>query len=453
MAQPVEQPVKSKTLVVRSAVIAALGGLLFGFDTAVISGAERSIQELFQLDGFWHGFTVAIALIGTVVGSLTGGKPADKYGRNSVLMAIAVLYLVSALGSALTSSWIGFLIFRFIGGLGVGASSVIGPMYIAEISPAALRGRLVGLFQFNIVLGILLAFLSNYMVASMVTTDAWRWMLGIESAPALLFLVLIFLLPSSPRWLVLKNRREEAADTLARLGVADVGAQLKVIEESVYSEQHLQTERLFVKRLRVPVMLAILIAFFNQFSGINAIMYYAPRIFEIAGLDHASALFQSVAIGVTNLVFTMLAMSIIDKVGRKTLLLIGSAGTVVSLGLVSTAFFGDEPAGGAVVLVGLLGFIAFFAASQGAVIWVYISEIFPNRTRAKGQTLGSSTHWILAAIISWLFPVVVGGDRMATSYAFAFFTLMMLLQGWVVWRYFPETKGKSLEQIQEEFGL
>lgn len=453
MVQALQHPASGNKLVIRSAVIAALGGLLFGFDTAVISGAERSIQQLFQLDGFWHGFTVAVALIGTVIGALFGGKPADRYGRNTVLMVIAVLFFISALGSALTSSWIGFIIFRFIGGLGVGASSVIGPMYIAEISPAALRGRLVGLFQFNIVLGILLAFLSNYMIASFIEADAWRWMLGIEAVPAFVFLLLILLLPYSPRWLVLKKRNQEAADTLARLGVADVNGQLRIIEESVYSEQHLQTGRLFDKRLKVPVLLAISIAFFNQFSGINAIMYYAPRIFEIAGLDHASALFQSVAIGVTNLVFTMLAMTIIDKVGRKTLLLIGSVGTVISLGLVSTAFFGDDQANGAVVLAGLLGFIAFFAASQGAVIWVYISEIFPNRTRAKGQTLGSSTHWILAALISWLFPVVVGGDRLATSYAFAFFTLMMVLQGFVVWRYFPETKGKSLEQIQNDFGL
>ncbi len=406
------------------------------------------------MDGFWHGFTVSIALIGTVVGALFGGKPADRYGRNAILLVIAVLYLVSAIGSALTSSWTGFLIFRFLGGLGVGASSVIGPMYVAEISPAALRGRLVGLFQFNVVFGILLAFLSNYIVASLVVTeDAWRWMLGIEAVPAIVFFLLIFLLPSSPRWLVLQKRREEAAETLARLGERDVEGQLRTIEESVFSEQHLQSERLFDKRLRVPVMLAILIAFFNQFSGINAIMYYAPRIFEIAGLDRASALFQSVAIGLTNLLFTMLAMTIIDRVGRKKLLLIGSVGTVVSLGLVSTAFFGEEPAGGTVVLIGLLGFIAFFAASQGAVIWVYIAEIFPNRTRAKGQTLGSSTHWILAAVISWVFPIVVGGDRQATSYAFAFFAAMMVLQGWVVWRYFPETKGKSLEQIQEDFGL
>lgn len=437
----------------QSAIIAALGGFLFGFDTAVISGAEKAIQSLFELTGFWHGFTVAIALIGTVVGALIAGKPADKYGRKHVLIIIAVLFFFSAIGSALANRWIAFLFFRFLGGLGVGASSVIGPMYIAEIAPARKRGRLVAMFQLSIVTGILIAFLSNYLIETLTSHVPWRWMLGVESIPAAIFFVLLFFIPATPRWLVMHNKSDEAREIMQKLGAVHINSQLKSIEESISSEVHIKSERLFTKKLSYPVMLALLIAFFNQFSGINAIMYYAPRIFEIGGLPRTSALFQSVAIGITNLLFTILALIIIDKTGRKKLLLTGSIGMLLSLALVALSFL-NQDVEGIVILVGLLGFIAFFAVSQGAVIWVFISEIFPNKVRAKGQTLGSSTHWILAATVSWLFPVFAqSGNRITTGYTFVFFACMMLIQFFVVYRLFPETKEKSLEEIQDEFGL
>ncbi len=443
----------SEAFLWRSAVIAALGGFLFGFDTAVISGAEKAIQTLFQLTGFWHGFTVAIALIGTVVGALVAGKPADKYGRKQLLILIAILFFISAICSALANRWIAFLFFRFLGGLGVGASSVIGPMYIAEIAPARKRGRLVAMFQLSIVTGILVAFLSNYLIETLTFYATWRWMLGVESIPAALFFVLLFFIPPTPRWLVMQNKTEEAREIMQKLGATNISGQLQSIEKSITSDVHIKSERLFTKKLSYPVMLALLIAFFNQFSGINAIMYYAPRIFEVGGLPRTSALFQSVAIGLTNLVFTILALTIIDKTGRKKLLLTGSVGMLLSLALVASSFL-NQQMGGIVILAGLLGFIAFFALSQGAVIWVFISEIFPNKVRAKGQTLGSSAHWILAATVSWLFPVFAQtGNRISTGCAFVFFACMMLIQFFVVYRVFPETKEKSLEEIQDEFGL
>ncbi len=442
----------SSNILSRSAWIAGFGGFLFGFDTAVISGAEKAIQQVFDLNGFWLGFTVAIALIGTIIGAVTAGKPADTFGRKKALMVIALLFMFSALGASLSQSWYGVLIFRFLGGLSVGASSVIGPMYIAEISPAHKRGQLVILFQMNVVTGILLAFLSNYLVAVMADHESWRWMLGVQTLPAALFFALLFLIPETPRWLIMHDREKDAAGILQKLGETDAPGQVAVIQESISSERHIRTEKLFTSKLKLPIMLAFLVAFFNQFSGINAIMYYAPRIFEIAGLDRTSSLFQSVSIGFTNLLFTILAMFIIDRAGRKKLLLIGSAGMVFMLTLVAAGFILPR-LGGAAVLAGLIGFIAFFAVSQGAVIWVFISEIFPNKVRAKGQALGSFTHWVLAALISWLFPVIAAGSAKTTGYAFIFFTAMMLLQIFVVYFLFPETKGKRLEKIQEEFGL
>jgi SP family xylose:H+ symportor-like MFS transporter len=436
----------------RSAWIAGMGGFLFGFDTAVISGAEKSIQQLFQLNGFWLGFTVAIALIGTIIGAVAGGKPADLYGRRKTLMVIALLFMFSALGAALAQSWYGVIIFRFLGGLSVGASSVIGPMYIAEISPAQKRGRLVILFQLNVVTGILLAFLSNFIVAMLTDQSSWRWMLGVQTLPAGIFFALLFAIPETPRWLMMKKDKKQAALVLEKLGETNIDEQIGVIEDSISSEKHIKSERLFTAKLRFPILLAFMIAFFNQFSGINAIMYYAPRIFEIAGLDRTSSLFQSVSIGFTNLVFTILAMFIIDKVGRKKLLLVGALGMVFMLTLVASGFISDR-FGGAAVLLGLLGFIAFFAVSQGAVIWVFISEIFPNKVRAKGQALGSFTHWILAAVISWVFPIIASGGARLTGFAFIFFAAMMLFQFIVVLKVFPETKGKGLEQIQNDMGL
>jgi sugar porter (SP) family MFS transporter len=367
-------------------------------------------------------------------------------------MVIAILFLFSALGAALSQSWYGILVFRFLGGLSVGASSVIGPMYIAEISPAEKRGRLVILFQLNVVTGILLAFLSNYIVAMVTDQASWRWMLGIQTLPAGIFFALLFAIPETPRWLVMKGEKKKAVMILEKLGESDASEQVDVIEESISSDKHIKSERLFTAKLKFPIILAILVAFFNQFSGINAIMYYAPRIFEMAGLDRTSSLFQSVSIGFTNLIFTIVALFIIDRVGRKKLLLIGSIGMVFMLMLVSLGFLLNRFGGGA-VLIGLVGFIAFFASSQGAVIWVFISEIFPNKVRAKGQALGSLTHWLLAALVSWVFPVIAATSSHSTGLAFAFFALMMLLQFFVVYFVFPETKGKRLEQIQNDLGL
>lgn len=435
----------------RNAIVAALGGFLFGFDTAVISGVETSIQQLWSLDKFAHGFTVASALIGTVVGAMVAGQPAEKYGRRRVLQAIGLLYLVTSLVTALTPSWFLFVVFRFLGGVGVGASSVVGPMYISEISPAQRRGRLVALFQFNVVTGILLAFLSNYLLFG-VSEDSWRWMLGVQAFPALLYFVMVFFVPESPRWLMKQNRRSEADAVLASIGEPDVVLASRRIYDSLQSEVGQAKEKLFNGQYNKPIMYAVLLAMFNQLSGINAIMYYAPRIFEMTGLAKDTALLQAISIGLTNMVFTLLAISLIDKYGRKTLLLIGSVGMVVSLGLVAWAFY-TRDFGGFEVMLYLVAFIAFFAFSQGAVIWVFISEIFPNKVRAQGQALGSTTHWVMAAIISWTFPIVAQSSENGGFYSFLLFTVMMFIHGIFAWKVLPETKGKSLEGIQEELHI
>ncbi len=436
------------SLAFRSALVASLGGFLFGFDTAVISGVEKSIQVLWSLDSFSHGFTVAAALIGTVIGSLIAGAPAERYGRKRMLQAIGLLYVVTSLVTALTNSWEAFVFFRFLGGIGVGASSVVGPMYISEIAPAHFRGRLVALFQFNVVSGILIAFVSNYLLDG-ISEYSWRWMLGVQAFPSLIFLSLAFLVPESPRWLIAKHRDHEARVVLERMGENDPDAAMKQIQESGYESDG---ESLFAKKYAKPIFFAVMLAVFNQFSGINAIMYYAPRIFEMTGLTKSGALLQAISIGVTNMVFTLLAIQMIDRFGRRTLLLIGSVGMVVSLGLVANAFFtGDF--GGYMVMVYLIGFIAFFAFSQGAVIWVFIAEIFPNKVRSKGQTLGSFTHWIMAVVVSWTFPIIADGWEYGGAYAFAFFSLMMLAQLFFAWKVLPETKGQSLEGIQQSLGI
>lgn len=431
---------------IRNSIVAALGGFLFGFDTAVISGVEKSIQELWSLTDFWHGFTVSSALFGTVLGSLIAGAPAEKYGRKRMLQAIGVLYLLTSLGTSLTSSWEVFVLFRFLGGIGVGASSVVGPMYISEISPAASRGRLVALFQFNIVSGILIAFVSNYFLFG-VSDEAWRWMLGVQAIPSALYFSLVFLVPESPRWLIKKGRNEEALSVLRKIGEPEPAKALNDVAASLRSEVGKQ-ERLFTKAYSAPIFYAVALAMFNQLAGINAIMYYAPRIFEMTGLAKGGALLQAVSIGVTNMVFTILAISVIDKIGRKTLLIIGSFGMVLSLGLVSWEFFTQDFAGYSIMIY-LIVFIAFFALSQGAVIWVFISEIFPNSVRSKGQTLGSFTHWIMAWIISWTFPIVVESSELGGAYAFAVFAGVSVVQLLFAWKIMPETKGKSLEQIQK----
>ncbi|AWW32770.1 MFS transporter [Echinicola strongylocentroti] len=430
------------------AIVASLGGLLFGFDTAVISGAEQSIKDVFHLEGFAHGFTNAIALIGTIFGAMFAGKPGDAFGRRNTLVVLAVFYAVSALGCAYSSSWEGFLFYRFLGGLGVGASSVLGPMYISEIAPAQYRGRLVGLFQFNIVFGILLAFFSNYIINNLIDQEAWRWMLGVEALPAALFLVLLFTIPQSPRWLVKMGREDEALQVLQKLGTLNPTQTFTEIKDSLYKDQASKKVRLFSKQYSYPLLLAFLLATFNQFSGINAIMYYAPRIFGMTGLAEDTALLQAIAIGLTNMVFTVIAMSVIDKIGRKKLLIIGSVGMIVSLGLTAYSFHVQNFSGYG-VLIYLIGFIASFAFSQGAVIWVFISEIFPNAVRASGQAFGTFVHWFWAAVMTWTFPVVAEMEN-GGAIAFGFFFFAMVLHLWFAVKMLPETKGKSLEQLQKE---
>ncbi|WP_343670361.1 sugar porter family MFS transporter [Chitinophaga sp.] len=432
---------------VRIALIAALGGFLFGFETAVISGAEKTIQQLWALDSFWHGFTVAASLIGTVLGSLLVGAPARIYGRKKVLLTIAVIFVISSIGCASVSAWFLFVFFRFTSGFAVGASSVVGPMYISEIAPAHLRGRLAGMFQLNIVAGIFIAYLTNFLFVGL-GDHAWRWMLGIMVIPSALFWILLRAIPESPRWLILNNREAEAIPVMNRLLETDVNGAIQAIKESVQAHQ----EKLFQGRYMKPVMYAVLLAMFNQLSGINAILYYAPRIFEMAGFDESKAYLQPVYIGAANLLFTMLAMTVIDKFGRKTLMLIGSVGMIVFLGLTAYAFR-DVHAANSNVLIYLIGFIAFFAFSQGAVIWVFISEIFPNSVRSQGGSLGSFTHWIMAAIISWTFPIIVEGSERGGFYSFVFYSGMMLLQLLFILKMMPETKGKSLEAIQKELGI
>ncbi len=441
---------QSRRNVIFSTLVAALGGLLFGFDTAVISGTTEALERVFVLDEFWLGFTVASALLGTIVGAFSVGRPADRYGRKRVLFVLAVLFLASALGTAFAESWFVFLAFRFIGGLGVGAASVVAPMYIAEIAPARLRGRLVAVNQLNVVTGILLAYFSNYLIAQSFDAEvAWRWMFGVMAAPSLLFLGLLSFIPFSPRWLVRQGRVREAEAVLQSLGEENVKQELAEIVASLEAEQGKNQERLFQRQYRFPIMLAIALAMFNQLSGINALIYHAPRIFAMAGAAADDAFLQSVALGTTNLVFTILALFIIDRFGRRPLMLVGSVGTALCLGLVAMAF-STGAFSGTVVLLGLLGFIAFFAFSQGAVVWVFLSEVFPNRVRSKGQALGSFTHWVMAAAVSWTFPVVA---EVSGAFAFAFFAAMMLLQFVFAWRVMPETKGLSLEELEVRMGI
>jgi SP family xylose:H+ symportor-like MFS transporter len=435
----------------RSALVAALGSLLFGFDTAVISGTTDALRLRFLLDSNQLGVTVASALLGTIFGSIGAGRPAERHGRRPVFLIVAVLYFVSAAGCGIAWDWLSLMVFRFIGGLGVGAASVVAPMYIAEISPPNLRGRLVALSQFNVVTGILAAYFSNYLIAAIVggpESNAWRWMLGIEALPAAVFFLLVLRIPESPRWLVKQHRHAEASAVLGEMGNDKPEALVREIAESLHEESVSASEPLFQRKYGKPIMLAVMVASFNQLAGINALIYYTADIFKMAGAERTSALLQSVIIGFTNLVFTMLAMTVIDRFGRKRLLLIGAVGLAVCLGLTAWAF--HTGVGGVLVLGSLVGYIAFFAFSQGSVIWVYISEIFPNRVRARGQALGSFTHWVWAAIVSWTFPIVA--ERSGAS-AFGFFAAMMVLQFVLVLVLLPETKGISLEQIQRKLGI
>jgi SP family arabinose:H+ symporter-like MFS transporter len=428
----------------------ALAGFLFGFDTVVISGAEKTIQMLWALSPGLHGIAMASALYGTVVGSLIGGWPADRFGRKATLLWIGVLYFVGAVGSGLAPNVATFIAARVIGGLGIGISTVVAPMYISEIAPPKHRGRLAGMFQFNIVFGILIAFISNALLAG-IGENAWRWMLGVAAFPSLLYALFCIALPESPRWLLSrKGDREAALRTLQRaqpeLSKAEIAAQADTILTASAAEG--SSGHFWTKRLRKPIMLAILIAFFNQLSGINAILYFAPRIFELTGLGAKAALLQSIGIGLTNLVFTFVGLWLIDRLGRRTLLYIGSFGYIVSLGLTAWAFFTNHLS---MVPVCIFAFIAAHSIGQGAVIWVFISEIFPNRHRAEGQTLGSFTHWIFAALLTTFFPKMV--SAFPPGYVFLFFAGMMVLQLIWVKTMVPETKGASLEQIQKQLGI
>lgn len=432
-------------------IVVALGGFLFGFDTAVISGAEQAIQQFWNLTPVEHGLTISIALIGTIIGSLMGSIPSDLLGRRKTLILIAIIYLVASLGTALATNWYVFLFFRLLGGLGVGASSVTAPVYISEIAPAERRGRLVAMFQFNVVFGILFSYFSNYLIGQDGEVT-WRWMLGVQAIPSLLFLVLLFLVPESPRWLILrKGKVEEAKATLRIIHPHNYEEVVENIRANHRAEQATGgTQQLLSAKYKFPVYLAIAFAVFNQVSGINAIIYYAPRIFEMTGLGRSASLLSTVGIGLVNFLFTLLALNFIDRVGRKRLMLIGSVGLIATLGLVAQAFYTENFSGWAVTVY-LLIYIAFFAFSQGAVIWVFISEIFPNEVRAKGQTLGSFTHWAMAAIIAFSFPMLA--ERVGGGHTFAFFCLMMVLQLVFVWKVMPETKGKSLEQIERTLVL
>lgn len=422
---------------------------MFGFDTAVIAGANHAISQEFSLTPATLGLTVSIALWGTVLGATCAGFVGQNLGGRETLRLLAVLYVVSALGSAFSWSWSALLVARFLGGLAIGGSSVLGPVYIAELSPAPLRGRLVGLFQINIVVGILLAYFSNYCIAELgLGNQEWRWQLGISGAPALLFLFLLFVIPRSPRWLVIKGRVDEARQVLEMIGSPNPDLELQEIIVSVGLEKSQRSEPVFVYKYRYPLFLAVSIAMFNQMSGINAILYYLNDIFAAAGFNGLSSNLQAVAVGLMNLLATILAMTLIDKLGRKTLLLVGSIGTAGCLFGVSAIFLTNRHQG--LLLWLLLTYIAFFAISQGAVIWVYLSEVFPTAVRAKGQGVGSSTLWIMNALISGVFPLWANSSR---GYTFLFFSSMMALQFLVVLYLYPETKQISLEQLPQRLGI
>lgn len=433
-------------------VTSALAGFLFGFDTVVISGAEQTIQKLWGLSAALHGLVMGSALYGTVLGSLLGGWPTDKLGRKRTLLMIGVLYVGSAVGCALAGNVTQFVLARLLGGLGIGISTVVSPLYISEIAPPAYRGRLAGMFQFNIVFGIVIAFVSNAVLDKIGGAEAWRWMLGVAAFPSLIYAVMCLGLPESPRWLI--GRKGDRVAGLAVLKL--IAPEQSEAERTAQAEAILTASRreknaggqFWSRRLRRPILLAFLVAFFNQLSGINAILYFAPRIFELTGLGEKAALLQSVGIGVTNLLFTFVGLWLIDRLGRRTLLFIGSFGYILSLGLTAWAFFTQHYS---IVPTCIFAFIAAHAVGQGTVIWVFISEIFPNRHRAEGQALGSFTHWMFAALLTTFFPKVV--ESVAPGGVFVFFCGMMVLQ--LLWVQFlvPETKGVPLEEMQRRLGL
>jgi sugar porter (SP) family MFS transporter len=444
------EPLKINSTLLCATIVAALGGLLFGFDTIVISGCQTQLKTLFQLDSFQQGFMTASAIIGTVIGALFAARPGDQYGRRDSLKVAGALYIICALGCALAWGFWPLIAFRIIGGIAVGASSVLGPLYLAEISPAQWRGRLVAFFQLNIVIGVLLAFVSNFGIGTLGLGDTeWRWKLGVQALPAVAFFSLLFFIPRSPRWLMMKGMEGEAATVLQSLGTWDVPAQMTAIRESLHQEFRGKAEPLFCRAHAKPIFLAITVAMFNQLDGINALMYYLNPIFSMAGFTKVSGDMQSVVVGIANLLATMAGMVIIDRGGRKPLLIAGAIGTGVTLAGITWVFSGTANHG--ILLWLLVGYIICHGFGQGAVIWVYISEVFPNAVRAKGQTLGSSTHWFMAMIISWTFPIFArnAGEPHA-GLPFLFFAVMMIVQVAVVWWFYPETKRIALEDMAEK---
>ncbi len=440
--------------VISISLIIALGGFLFGYDIAMMSGTTSQLESIFSLNSFWLGFTIAIAILGTIVGTLIIGKPAEKYGRRRSLIVLSGLFALSTIGSSTAFNWEILLFFRFMTGVLLGCITVVAPMFIAEISPAKKRGQLVLLNQFFIVSAIFLAFVVNYFLAQAFGNSSWRWMIGVEFLPAALYFVLLFGIPESPRWLINKDCHDEALFVFRRIRAEKPEKEVAMVKKSVEQELRIGHGKLFVKENRFPIIIAVLMAAFNQLAGINAIMIYAPRVFEMAGFATDSALLQSISIGATNLLFTFVALFLIDRYGRRTLLMIGSVGMVFFLGMLAKAFFTNNftELGGYGVMIYLMGFIAFFAFSQGAVLWVVISEIFPNKVRSKGQALGTFTHWIFAAALIWGFPVFAKMPGVGGGPSFAFFAVMMVLHFFFAWKVVPETKGKSLEEIQVEMG-
>lgn len=440
--------------IIRGTLVGALGGLLFGFDTAVISGATASLTQNYALTAKQLGLTVSIALIGTIAGALGSGVLSQRYGPRQVLRVTALLYLISAVGCAFSPSWNFLLAARFLGGLGIGGSSVLGPVYIAEIAPAHLRGRLVGVFQINVVAGILLAYFSNFLIGLQhFGLLEWRWQLGVAAVPAAVFLAMLFGIPRSARWLATRGRWQEARRVLELIGTHDAERELQDIRVTLHEELSTKGAALFEfrnGRLRYgkPIFLAVAIAAFNQLTGINAILYYLNDIFSAAGFSRLSGNLQAVAVGATSLVATVLGMALIDRVGRKLLLLVGAAGTAVCLACVAAIFQFKQHQ--ALLVWALVIYMAFFAVSQGAVIWVYISEVFPTRVRGKGQGIGAGTHWTMNAIISGIFPVIAARSG---AYPFIFFAAMMVLQFFVVLFFFPETKQVSLEELQRKLQI
>ena len=460
MSNSAQASAKASSLVIRSAIVAAVGGLIFGFDTAVISGANAALKVQFNLDDGGLGATVAIATVGTIVGALIGGRSADRFGRRKLLFFIGILYVLGALGTALAPSHLVLMIFRFVGGLGVGLSSVCAPIYTAEIAPAKVRGRLVGLVQFNIVLGILVAYLSNYIVAQIVHDPqiAWRWMLGVMVVPSVLFLVFLVAVPETPRWLMARGHEEKAIAISRRLcnTVEESDEQIQEIRDQLAAAGSQATlSQFFTRRYFKVIALAFFIAMFNQLSGINAILYYAPEVMKQAGADDNAALLMSVAVGLMNLIATMAALTVIDRIGRRSLMIVGSIGYLVSMGFLTAVMFMFQghfnSTSSTLVLIGLLVFIAAHAFGQGSVIWVFISEIFPTRVRGLGQSLGSLTHWVFAAITTYAFPPIIGA--WGGGWAFSIFLVCMFGQlVWVLTK-MPETKGIPLEEMEDKLGL